>query len=101
MKVLLTDEALNSLASIIEFNLDKLSESKLITMKNQLLNRAQSLALNPQIGQQEESLVELKKGHRRLVEGQHKIIDRVDSKLQIVYITDFFDTRQDPFKMKG
>ena len=50
------------------------------------------------MGQEEESLVELGQGHRYLVEEHYKIIYRVID--DVVYITDIFDTRQDPDKMK-
>lgn len=39
------------------------------------------------------------KEHRRIIEGHYKIIYRVEG--QAIYITDIFDSRQDPNKMKG
>jgi hypothetical protein len=38
-------------------------------------------------------------GHRRLVESHYKIIYRVVG--EYIYVTDIFDSRQDPDKMKG
>lgn len=50
------------------------------------------------IGAVEETLIELKQGHRYLVDGNYKIIYRqIDNK---IYITDIFDCRQNPSKMK-
>lgn len=60
---------------------------------------ADSLINHPYKGQFEEYLEHLGKGHRRLIEGYTKIIYLV--KEDCIYITDFFDTRQDPAKMKG
>jgi len=37
--------------------------------------------------------------HRRAIEGHFKIIYRVEG--ETIYVTDFFDSRQDPAKMKG
>jgi mRNA-degrading endonuclease RelE of RelBE toxin-antitoxin system len=54
---------------------------------------------NPFIGQQEEYLAHLNKGHRRLIEGNYKIIYRVQD--DVIYVTDIFDSRQDPAKMKS
>jgi len=54
---------------------------------------------NPHIGQKEEYLEQLGKEYRRLVEGHFKIIHLLEG--EIIYITDFFDTRQDPDTMKG
>ncbi len=56
------------------------------------------LTEHPLLGQEEESLVELEQGHRYLVEGYYKIIYRIID--DVAYITDIFDTRQDPDKMK-
>jgi plasmid stabilization system protein ParE len=72
---------------------------KVLGIRNQLLDKADSLITDPHIGQYEEYLEHLEKGHRRLVEGNFKIIYRIES--DCIYITDFFDTRQDPEKMKG
>jgi toxin ParE1/3/4 len=46
----------------------------------------------------EENLADLKQGHRYIVEGNYKIIYRlIDNE---IYITDIFDCRQNPTKMK-
>ena len=79
--------------------IQKLPLKKVIEIKNQLLNKADSLSIYPEIGQREEYLEHLGRDHRRLVEGYFKIIYRIDG--NYVYITDFFDSRQDPEKMKG
>ncbi|GMQ32540.1 type II toxin-antitoxin system RelE/ParE family toxin [Algoriphagus taiwanensis] len=72
---------------------------KVLEIKNQLLNKVDSLGKNPDLGQYEEYLEHLEKGHRRLIEGTFKIIYRVEG--DFIYITDFFDSRQNPKKMKG
>ena len=41
----------------------------------------------------------LKEGHRRVIDGHVKIIYRIVE--EAVYVTDFFDSRSDPGKMKG
>lgn len=74
-------------------------KEKVSEIKMQLLDRAGSLETNPFIGRQEDYLEHLNKEHRRLIEGYFKIIYRIEK--EIIYITDFFDTRQDPDKMKG
>ena len=47
----------------------------------------------------EEYLRHLNLGHRRIVTDHYKIIYRIED--QVIYITDIFDTRQNPGKMKG
>ena len=56
------------------------------------------LIKQPLIGAPEENLNELKQGHRYLVNGNYKIIYRqIDND---IYITDVFDCRQNPSKIK-
>jgi hypothetical protein len=54
--------------------------------------------MNVHKGQHEPYLKNLNKGHRRLIEGHFKIIYRIEG--DYIYVTDFFDARQDPEKMK-
>lgn len=73
---------------------DKVNE-----IRDSILAKADKLLADPYIGQQEEYLEHLGKGHRRLIEGNYKIIYRVQG--EDIYITDIFDSRQHPSKMKG
>lgn len=50
-------------------------------------------------GQLEEDLAELGRQHRRMVCGHFKIIYFVEG--EDLYVTDIFDSRQDPGKIKG
>ncbi|WP_394331466.1 type II toxin-antitoxin system RelE/ParE family toxin [Williamwhitmania taraxaci] len=77
----------------------KVPYSKLIEIRKQILDAADSLSLHPLKGQKEHSLKHLGLDHRRLVTGHHKIVYRVIG--EHIYITDIFDSRQDPEKMKG
>ena len=70
-----------------------------VVSKATTMDRADSLEYTHQHYQEEEYLSYLNQGHRRLIEGHFKIIYRIEG--DNVYITDFFDTRQDPAKMKG
>jgi plasmid stabilization system protein ParE len=64
-----------------------------------ILDEAERLKQFPGGGQEEEYLSHLGKGHRRLVQGNYKIIYRIEG--EVIYITDIFDTRQDPARMSG
>jgi len=57
------------------------------------------LADHPLAGAIEAELEHLGKGHRRIVVGPFKIIYRITPK-QVV-VTDIFDSRRDPKRMKG
>lgn len=63
------------------------------------LDQADSLTFNPNKGQRGEYLQHLNQAHRKIIEGHVKIIYKVEN--NTIYITDFFDPRQDPAKMKG
>lgn len=83
----------------LDFFPSEVSAEKVSTIRDTILTRADKLVSNPQLGQQEEYLEHLGKNHRRLIEGNYKIIYRVEG--ETIYITDIFDSRQDPAKMKG
>jgi len=101
MRIIYTDQSFESLEESIQFLLkvQKVPLEKVLEIKNQLLDKAASLTTDPHVGQYEEYLEHLKKGHRRLIDGNFKIIYRIEE--DCIYITDFFDTRQQPEKMKG
>jgi len=86
---------------LIQFWIDdlKIPMDVAFDFKDRLLDNAESLSLHPFKGQKEEFLNHLNKEHRRIVDGHVKIIYRISD--ESVYITDFFDSRQDPDKMKG
>ena len=67
-------------------------------LRKSIFSATKQLIKDPFIGVIEENLVGLKQGHRYLVEGNYKIIYRVVNK--DIYITDVFDCRQNPQRMK-
>jgi plasmid stabilization system protein ParE len=101
MKVIYTDQSLDSLEESVQFLLEELGlpMKEVLKIKTKLLDRAEGLVSNPLIGQSEEYLDHLDKDYRRLVEGHFKIIYRIQG--EFIYITDFFDTRQNPLNMRG
>ena len=99
MKLVYTEQALISLEELLEFIATKVSHEKIIEIRDQILDRADTLLLQPLKGQKEPFLEHLGLGHRRLVESHYKIIYRVIG--EYIYVTDIFDSRQDPDKMKG
>ncbi len=101
MIVIYTTQSYMSLEDRIEFLEDKLNYSTedISNLRDRLFDKADSLAFNPRIGQYESALAYLGKGHRRVIVGKFKIIYLIEG--DKIYITDFFDTRQNPTKMKG
>lgn len=99
MKLLFTAQALTSLQECLDFFSEDVSAEKINVIRDGILAKTDKLINNPWIGQQEEYLAHLNKNHRRVIEGNYKIIYRVEG--EVIYITDIFDTRQDPSKMRA
>jgi plasmid stabilization system protein ParE len=101
MKVIYTNQSYDSLEELTEFLLEEQGWAfeKLLEFRIKLLDKADALETTYNNYQQEEYLEHLGKGHRRVIEGPVKIIYRIER--EHIYIIDFFDSRQDPEKMKG
>ncbi len=99
MKLVYTRQALISLEESLEFIAPHLSSETLETIRNGILDRADKLIKNPSSGRREEYLEHLGLNHRRVIDSHYKIIYRIIDRT--IYITDIFDCRQDPAKMKG
>jgi len=77
-----------------------MAEEQLSGLRERILDRVETLRKHPPWqGQKEPYLAHLKLGHRRLIEGSYKIIYRIADEL--IYVTDIFDSRQDPRNMRG
>ena len=98
MKVLWTKFALASLRDIYIFYKDKASIAVANRIRDEVLTSSDQLEHHALSGQIEGSLEVLKESHRYILRGQYKIIYRINNGK--VYITDVFDTRQNPEKIK-
>ncbi len=98
MKLIYTEQALFSLEEALNFIAPKVTPEKLMEIRDKILDAADNLLLQPLQGQKEPYLEHIGLGHRRIVESHYKIIYRVIG--EYIYITDIFDSRQDPDKMK-
>ena len=98
MKVQITDPAKEELKKIYNYyrriGLGKIGRK----IRKEVVSRTLVLKQQPNLGQIEENLKELDQGHRYLVVGNYKVIYKIEGK--IIYITDVFDTRQDPSNIK-
>jgi plasmid stabilization system protein ParE len=101
MKLVFTGQAQQSMDNSLLFLLEEqgVSPEKIERIREGIKLRARQLLKNPELGQREFHLAHLKRNHRRLIEGDFKIIyfTQGDS----IFITDIFDSRQDPKKMRG
>lgn len=99
MKLRFTTNALRRLTQILDYHNDIGNTKKGRRITRQILDRAGELEEHPELGPEEENLRELGRGHRSLLVGTlYKIIYLIAK--PFIIITDIFDTRQDPDKMK-
>lgn len=97
MKIVWADFAIENLKEIFNYYSAKANKKTAHKIRKQILNSANLLKNNPELGQVELYLENLKQNHRYLVIGNYKLIYRVFENL--IIINDVFDTRQNPIKM--
>ncbi|WP_445749649.1 type II toxin-antitoxin system RelE/ParE family toxin [Polaribacter sp.] len=66
----------------------------------QIRNHISELSKSPFIGKREEFLSEQIQDYRHLIIANYKIIYTVNEQIGIIKISDIFDTRQNPLKLK-
>jgi plasmid stabilization system protein ParE len=99
MRLVITEPAKRHLREIHDYYKQFVSKKIADKIKHGIIEKLKSIQNNPQIGQKEEFLEHLKLNHRRMVEGNYKIIYRVDD--ETIFVTDIFDARQNPDKISG
>ena len=97
-QIIWTNFAISELKNIYLYYRMVASDKVADKIRKSIFDATRPLTKEPLIGQVEENLLDLKQGHRYLVEGNYKIIYRVVS--DNIYITDIFDCRQNPQKIK-
>lgn len=99
MNVKITKPALNRLMAIHKYYKAEGNISKGIAIQKKIVQMAQLLGDNPLLGKKEKHLEDMGLDHRSLVVDRHyKVIYRIEK--SDLYITDIFDVRQDPEKIK-
>ena len=99
MNIIITNPAKNSLRKLYNYYKRNASIKLAEKIKLELIASITNLETYPYMGQVEEHLASFDLGHRYLVNGHYKIIYRIEK--ERIYITDFFDSRQDPSKVKA
>lgn len=99
MKLVYTEQAIASLQECLDFFPPEVTPDKINEIRDRILNKADKLLESPYIGQKEEYLEHVGQSHRRIIEGNYKIIYKVEG--ETIIVTDIFDTRQDPTRMKS
>ncbi len=97
MIIIWSDFASETLRDIFQYHKKVAGKNIAQKLKDKIFHSTKQLIKYPNSGQTEESLVELKEGHRYLVFVNHKIVYKKVK--EGILITDIFDTRQDPIKI--
>lgn len=97
MKVYWTKFALNSLSEIYRYYRENVSVDIASNIRDSVIASTRQLEKHSLSGEIEELLLDLSESHRHLVRGNYKIIYKIKDRK--IYITDVFDTRQDPNKV--
>ncbi len=93
-----TNFAVSELKKIYRYHKMAAGDRVAENIKKSVFSAVKLLVRQPELGMIEENLKDLNEGHRFLLEGNYKIIYKVSG--NEIYITDVFDCRQDPVKMK-
>jgi len=100
VKVIITETALSNLERGLEFMRKRHPEDLCIEVARKVIRSTYELADNPFIGQLEPMLEELDLEHRRIIIGHFKVVYRIIKEHDTVLVTDVFDSRQDPSRMR-
>ena len=99
MKLIVSADARHGLVRTIRLLARTHSKEYLVRLKREVDQQVKQLPVRPLAGALESELEHLGAGHRRVIVGPFKIIYRLTA--NAVYVTDIFDTRRDPKRMKG
>lgn len=99
MEIIWSELASEELKAIYEYHNEVAGEVVARKIIDNIFTATRQLNNHPESGQIEETLSQLKQGHRYLVKSNYKIVYRKIK--QGVLITDVFDTRQDPDKINN
>ena len=99
MELRITDYAIAHLVESVELTLSGASIEKREEVIEQVLEETRRLIQWPHAGQVEVWLAGREHEYRRLVAGNFKIIYRIEG--EVIQVTDIFDARQDPRRMRG
>ena len=98
--VIWSEFAETQLDEIFEYYATNISENTAQKIAISILNQTEKLSESPFIGQEEELLLNRKQSYRYLIYTNYKIIYTVDLSNNFVKISDIFDSRQNPIKIK-
>ena len=97
MDILFTNPAKSALKEIYD-NYEQTGKKPYAQqLRKNIFAKCKLLVNHPEMGAKEPMLIFLGRNHRFLLESHYKIIYRVIG--EVIYVTDIFDTRQNPNKL--
>lgn len=99
MKLVVLQQANDSFSRSLRYLAKYYSKTYLHSLRRKVKQELVWLKTHPAGGQYEEQLEHLGQGHRRHVAAPFKIVYRVID--DTIVVTDIFDSRRDPKRMKG
>lgn len=99
--VVITAFAISQIEVIYDYYYNYVSLKIAKKIKSEIISAINSLKKFDVEWQEEEYLLYLQRNHRRLVCGNYKIIYYLNIPENRIYVTDIFDSRQDPAKERG
>jgi mRNA-degrading endonuclease RelE of RelBE toxin-antitoxin system len=100
-KVVVTHFAVYQIRSIYDYYSFHVSVAKAKKLKSAIISSIKTLKTEKVEWQEDEFLGYPNKNHKRLICGHYKIIYYFNPIENVVYVTDVFDSKQDPVKSKG
>ena len=100
LKIHWTDFAKKELQNIFEYYKEKASLKVATSLTEKIVKQTLKLSDQPKIGSKELSLKERQQEFRYLVYKNYKIIYWINIEKNRIDISDVFDTRQNPIKLK-
>jgi len=100
LKIYWTDFAKSQLKEVYFYYRENATLNVATRLVEKLIKETRKLQTQPEIGQKEILLEDRKEGFRYLVCKNYKIIYWFNGNKNRIEITDIFDTRQNPIKMK-
>ena len=97
-RTIISDSALRRIRKIFTYYSKKASSETAQSIIDNIFSTIDLIRDNPLAWQEEEYLKKLRKEHRRIISGNYKITYRIFD--DTILVTDVFDTRQNPKKMK-
>mgnify|MGYP000389195470 CR=1 FL=1 len=98
--ILWSSFAEQQIANIYAYYVEEASVKVAKKIARGIIKAPDSLIKNPELGQLELSLIDLKIEYRYVLYKSYKIIYSLDHELSQIRIADVFDTRQNPKKLK-